>query len=243
MTDTIKNAVRDAYREKALKIIDAETGCCSPLEGDDERFGTALYAALDTDGIPDTAQMASLGCGNPTAIAGLRPGQRVLDLGSGGGLDVFLAARAVGPTGKAIGLDMTDEMLDLARRNQTQAGITNVEFVKGEIEAIPLPDDSVDVIISNCVINLSPDKPAVFREAHRVLAPGGRFAVTDVVAIREMTAEEQTDMAAWTGCISGALTIDRFRSGLEDAGFRDVVVEPTHGVAGHAVSARITATA
>ncbi len=243
MTDTIKEAVRDAYRAAALKVIDQNQGCCEPLEGDDQRFGTELYQALDTDGIPDAAQMASLGCGNPTAIANLKHGDRVLDLGSGGGLDVFLSAKAVGPTGRAIGLDMTDEMLELARRNQAEAGITNVEFVKGEIEDIPLPDDSVDVIISNCVINLSSDKPAVFREAHRVLAPGGRFAVTDVVATRPFTDEEQADLARWTGCIAGALTIDEFRDGLTAAGFREVKVEPTHSVASDAVSARITATA
>ena len=243
MNDTIKDAVRDRYRTAALKVLDTNQGCCDPLEGDDERFGTELYRSLDADNIPSTAQMASLGCGNPTAIADLKPGARVLDLGSGGGLDVFLSAKAVGPTGKAIGLDMTDEMLELARRNQAEAGVTNVEFVKGEIEDIPLPDGSVDVIISNCVINLSSDKPAVFQEAHRVLAPGGRFAVTDVVATRPFTEEEQADLASWTGCIAGALTIDEFRNGLTAAGFREVIVEPTHPVAPDAVSARITAIA
>jgi SAM-dependent methyltransferase len=243
MTDTIKDAVRERYAAAALQVTDAS--CCgsAPLEGDDDRFGTRLYDAIDTDGVPEAAVMASLGCGNPTAIAALRPGQRVLDLGSGGGIDVFLAAKAVGPTGKAVGLDMTDEMLDLANRNLAKTDLTNVEFVKGEMEAMPLPDDSVDVIISNCVINLSTDKDAVFREAHRVLVRGGRFAVSDVVATREMTLEEQADLAAWTGCIAGALTIEQFERGLRAAGFTDVTIEPTHGVADHAVSALITAIA
>lgn len=246
MTDDIKDAVREAYRATALQILSEGAdggGCCSPVEEVDVRFGSRLYAALDTVGIPDSAAMASLGCGNPTAIAALVPGQRVLDLGSGGGLDVFLSAKAVGPSGTAIGLDMTDEMLELARRNQAQMGIENVEFVKGEMEHIPLHDASVDVVISNCVINLSTDKPAVFAEAHRVLRPGGRFAVTDVVATREMTPAEQADLAAWTGCIAGALTIEEFRLGLETAGFREVVIETTHAVAPDAVSARISAVA
>jgi SAM-dependent methyltransferase len=247
MTDTIKEAVRRRYARAAIEAT-AQTescctpDCCSPLETD-ERFGTKLYEAIDTEGVPDSAVMASLGCGNPTAIAALEPGQRVLDLGSGGGIDVFLAARAVGPTGRAIGLDMTDEMLELAHRNLAEIGLGNVEFIKGEMEDIPLPDHSVDVIISNCVINLSPDKPAVFREAHRVLVPGGRFAVSDVVATRQLTPEEQADLASWTGCIAGALTIEAFEQGLRDAGFSDITIEPTHDVAPDAVSALITATA
>jgi SAM-dependent methyltransferase len=245
MTDTIKEAVRERYARAAEEAIRQADSCCAPCTPieDDERFGARLYEAIDTGGIPDSAVMASLGCGNPTAIAALEPGQRVLDLGSGGGIDVFLAARVVGPTGRAIGLDMTDEMLELADRNLARIGLDNVEFVKGEMEAIPLDDDSVDVIISNCVINLSPDKPAVFREAHRVLVTGGRFAVSDVVATRELTAEEQTDLASWTGCIAGALTIERFEQGLRDAGFSDITIEPTHRVAPDAVSALITATA
>jgi len=237
----IKEAVHEAYRSRAIEISNGG-GCCGPIESD-ERFGTHLYDTLDTGGGLDTALLGSLGCGNPTAIANLEPGRRVLDLGSGGGLDVFLAARAVGPDGFVYGLDMTEEMLELARRNQAAAGIEQVEFLKGEIEDIPLPDDSVDVIISNCVINLSTDKPAVFREAHRVLAPGGRFAVTDVVTTRPFTPEEQADLASWTGCIAGALTIDEFAAGLEAAGFHDVEIKPTHGVESDAVSAVITATA
>lgn len=248
MTDTIKDAVRERYAAAALQVTETNVSCCTPdccepLEGDDERFGAKLYEAIDTDGVPETALMASLGCGNPTAIAALEPGQRVLDLGSGGGIDVFLSAKAVGPTGRAIGLDMTDEMLDLANRNLAKTGLTNVEFVKGEMEAMPLDDESVDVVISNCVINLSPDKDAVFREAHRVLVPGGSFAVSDVVATREMTSQEQADLAAWTGCIAGALTIEQFEQGLRRAGFTNVTIEPTHDVAPDAVSALITATA
>jgi ubiquinone/menaquinone biosynthesis C-methylase UbiE len=233
----IKDAVRAAYRERAIAVTTGEDSCCAKDAGFD------LYESLDTDGVPDTAVMASMGCGNPTAIAGLQPGERVLDLGSGGGLDVFLSARAVGPDGFATGLDMTDEMIDLAERNRERAGITNASFVKGEIEDIPLADDSVDVVISNCVINLSDDKPAVFREAYRVLVPGGRFAVTDIVATRPFTAEEQADLASWTGCIAGALTLDGFTSGLEQVGFHDIAVEITHSVAPDAVSAGITAVA
>jgi len=239
MTD-IKEAVRQRYATAALQVHETDS-CCGPAAGDG--LGAELYAALETEGIPDTARLASLGCGNPTAVAALREGEVVLDLGSGGGLDVFLSARRVGPTGRVYGLDMTDEMLDLARRNQEEAGIENVEFLKGEIEAIPLPDDAVDVIISNCVINLSLDKPGVFREAHRVLRPGGRFAVTDILTTRRFTEEEQSDLAAWIGCLAGALYEDDFVSGLEEAGFHGVEVEVTHGVAPDAVSAIIRATA
>lgn len=246
--DTIKEAVRERYAAAALQVTaDADaaccgTDCCGPADGDGS-FGSGLYEAIETEGVPEAAVMASLGCGNPMAIAALEPGQRVLDLGSGGGIDVFLSAKAVGPTGKAIGLDMTDEMLDLANRNLAATGLTNVEFIKGEIEHVPLPDNSVDVVISNCVINLSTDKPAVFREAHRVLTSGGRFAVTDVVATRDLTAQEKADLASWTGCIAGALTIDEFARGLAEAGFGDVIIDPTHDVGPFAVSARITATA
>ena len=238
----IKEAVRKRYASAALQV--RETGsCCSPEPAASDGMGAEMYAALETDGLPDTARLASLGCGNPTAVAALNEGETVLDLGSGGGLDVFLSARRVGPTGKVYGLDMTDEMLELARRNQAEAGIDNVEFLKGEIEAIPLPDDSIDVIISNCVINLSVDKPEVFREAHRVLRPGGRFAVTDIVTTRHFTKEEQSDLASWTGCLAGALFRDDFAAGLEQAGFRDVEMEVTHLVAPDAVSAIIRATA
>ena len=186
-------------------------------------------------------KLASLGCGNPTAVADLNEGETVLDLGSGGGIDVLLSARRVGPTGKAYGLDMTDEMLELARRNQREAGVTNVEFLKGTIEDVPLADASVDVIISNCVINLSADKAAVFREAGRVLRPGGRFAVTDVVADPGMDEETRRDLAEWTGCIAGALTEEEFRSELEAAGFEAVEIRETHRVHDQAGSAIVRA--
>ncbi len=238
----IKEAVRKRYATAALQV--RETGsCCSPDPAASDGLGSELYAALETEGLPDTARLASLGCGNPTAVAALNAGEVVLDLGSGGGLDVFLSARRVGPTGKVYGLDMTDEMLELARRNQIEAGLQNVEFLKGEIEAIPLPDSSIDVIISNCVINLSVDKNEVFREAHRVLKAEGRFAVTDIITTRRFSVEEQSDLASWTGCLAGALYTDDFVAGLEGAGFRDVEVEVTHEVAPDAVSAIIRATA
>ncbi len=185
--------------------------------------------------------MASLGCGNPTAVAELREGETVLDLGSGGGIDVLLSARRVGATGKAYGLDMTDEMLALARENQAKAGVENVEFLKGEIEAIPLPDDSVDVIISNCVINLSGDKPQVIREAARVLKPGGRFAVSDVIADPDMDAATRADMQQWTGCIAGALTRDEFTRALTGAGLTGVEIDETHRVHASAASAIVRA--
>ncbi len=238
----IKEAVRKRYATAALQVRETDS-CCGPDPAGGDGLGAELYAALETEGLPDTARLASLGCGNPTAVAALEVGEVVLDLGSGGGLDVFLSARRVGPTGKVYGLDMTDEMLELARRNQAEAGIENVEFLKGEIEAIPLPDETFDVIISNCVINLSVDKSAVFREAHRVLKAGGRFAVTDILTTRRFTEEEQSDLAAWTGCLAGALYTDDFVSGLERAGFGDVEVEVTHQVAPDAVSAIIRATA
>src|SRR5262249_49656960 len=192
-------------------------------------------------GLPAEARLASLGCGNPTAVAELHDGEVVLDLGSGGGIDVLLSARRGGPTRNAYGLDMTDEMLALARENQRRAGVENVEFLKGTIEDVPLPDDSVDVVISNCVINLSADKPAVFREAARVLRPGGRFAITDVVADEEMDDETRDDMAAWTGCIAGALTEAEFERNLVAADFDDVEIRETHRVHEHAGSAIIRA--
>jgi ubiquinone/menaquinone biosynthesis C-methylase UbiE len=205
-------------------------------------FGAGLYDGEERDELPEAATLASLGCGNPTAVAALNPGETVLDLGSGGGIDVLLSAKRVGPTGKAYGLDMTDEMLDLARRNQRDARIKNVEFVKGTIEDIPLPDASIDVIISNCVINLSGDKPSVFREAGRVLRPGGRFAVSDVIADPDMDEATKRDMAEWTGCIAGALTEDEFRSELAAAGFEAIEIQETHRVHDHAGSAIIRAT-
>ena len=239
--DQIKTQVRERYRDAALEM--QEPASCGPACGTDTGFGSALYDSLDSESLPDTATLASLGCGNPTAVAELRAGETVLDLGSGAGLDVFLSAKRVGPAGKVYGLDMTDEMLDLARRNQTKAAITNVEFLKGDIENIPLPDESVDVIISNCVINLSPDKPQVFAEAHRVLAPRGRFAVTDIITTRPFSAAEKTDMGAWTGCISGALSRDEYLEGLHNAGFSDIEVDVTHEVGPDVVSAIIRARA
>jgi SAM-dependent methyltransferase len=194
--------------------------CCDPITKD-------LYGALETEGLPEKAVLASLGCGNPTALTELKPGETVLDLGSGGGIDVLLSAKRVGPTGKAYGLDMTDEMLALARENQRQAGATNVEFLKGEIENIPLPDNSVDVIISNCVINLSADKSRVLKEAFRVLRPGGRFAVSDVVVRGEVPDAIRKSMLLWVGCIAGALEESDYRTKLRDAGFESVDLEPT----------------
>ena len=205
-------------------------------------FGSGLYGSEDRDAIPDAASLASLGCGNPTAVADLHAGETVLDLGSGGGIDVLLSARRVGRTGKAYGLDMTDEMLELARANQAEAGVDNVEFLKGEIEAVPLPDDSVDVVISNCVINLSGDKDQVLREAARVLRPGGRFAVSDVIADPDMSEETRQDMQQWTGCIAGALTRDEFERSLLGAGFTDIEITETHRVHDQAASAIVRAT-
>ncbi|HUU61822.1 MAG TPA: arsenite methyltransferase [Acidimicrobiia bacterium] len=248
--EEIKQAVKARYGAAARRAA-ASTDCCSgdpaaPTASaccDPAGFGASAYGDLAPDEVPDTARLASLGCGNPTAIAGLQPGQRVLDLGSGGGLDVLLAARQVGPEGFVYGLDMTEEMLVLARANQQQAGVANAEFIKGDIEAIPLPDASVDVVISNCVLNLSADKPAAFREAHRVLAPGGRLAVTDIVAARPLTKEERADLAAWAGCLAGAITAREYVEGLEAAGFSGIEVIPTHPAGPTAVSAVIRATA
>lgn len=260
----IKEAVRDRYASAARLVLEVKasqgSGCCgaggetadapvSCCEGEStglqvsELYGASQYDAADRSAAPDAAALASLGCGNPVAIAELHEGETVLDLGSGGGLDVLLSARRVGPTGFVYGLDMTDEMLELARRNQAEAGAENVEFLKGEIEAVPLPDHSVDVIISNCVINLSGDKPKVFREAHRVLRAGGRFAVSDIVTLREFTPQERADLAAWGGCIAGALTEEQYREGLEAAGFSEVEVQPTHEVGTDVVSAVIRARA
>ncbi|MGW0581099.1 arsenite methyltransferase, partial [Streptomyces sp. NPDC002920] len=197
----------------------------------DENFGSTRYAADERDALPAEALAASLGCGNPTAVAELREGERVLDLGSGGGIDVLLSARRVGPTGKAYGLDMTDEMLALALANAAKAGATNVEFLKGTIEAIPLPANTVDVVISNCVINLSTDKPAVFAETFRVLRSGGRIGVSDVVADDTLTAEQRAERGDYVGCIAGALSFSEYRAGLEAAGFTDIEITPTHPVA------------
>ena len=203
-----------------IACCDPAMRCCDPITKD-------LYGALETEGLPEKAVLASLGCGNPTALTELKPGETVLDLGSGGGIDVLLSAKRVGPTGKAYGLDMTDEMLALARENQRQAGATNVEFLKGEIENIPLPDNSVDVIISNCVINLSADKSRVLKEAFRVLRPGGRFAVSDVVVRGEVPDAIRKNMLLWVGCIAGALEESDYRTKLRDTGFESVDLEPT----------------
>jgi arsenite methyltransferase len=225
MTDAIKEAVRERYSQAALR---AGGSCCGGGDRDEcSPITSNLYADHETGDLPEAAVLASLGCGNPTALAELKPGETVLDLGSGGGIDVLLSARRVGPTGKAYGLDMTDEMLALARENQRKAGADNVEFLKGEIEAIPLPDNSVDVIISNCVINLSGDKDRVLREAFRVLRPGGRFAVSDVVTRGAVPERLRRDMLLWVGCIAGALEENDYRAKLTDAGFEAVGIEPT----------------
>jgi arsenite methyltransferase len=202
--------------------------CCTSVDENQPGIGAELYTDTDRSSIPETAVLASLGCGNPTAVAELREGETVLDLGSGGGIDVLLSARRVGPTGKAYGLDMTEEMLALARRNADQAGARNVEFLKGHIEAIPLPAETVDVVISNCVINLSIDKPAVFAETFRVLKPGGRLGVSDIVAEDRLTPAERAERGSYVGCIAGALSRTEYESGLAAAGFTDVVVDFTH---------------
>ena len=251
--DQIRNVVRERYAGAARSVGAGKPGCCGPSESScgcgtdvpdacgDAGFGSRLYSSEERDALPDAAELASLGCGNPTAVAELHEGEDVLDLGSGGGIDVLLSARRVGPAGRAYGLDMTDEMLELARRNRQEAGIANAEFLRGTIEEVPLPDDSIDVVISNCVINLSGDKPAVFREAARVLRPGGRFAVSDVVADDDMDEATRRDMEQWTGCIAGALTREDFERELRAAGFEGVEVTETHRVHDQAVSAIIRA--
>src|SRR5213076_833830 len=211
--EEIKDTVKAKYGQAATRVLDGQGGSCGC-----DPVSSNLYDAGETAALPEGAVLASLGCGNPTALAQLHAGETVLDLGSGGGIDVLLSTRRVGPTGKAYGLDMTDEMLELARRNQREAGVENAEFVKGTIEDVPLPDDSIDVLISNCVVNLSGDKPAVFREAGRVLRPGGRFAVSDILADPDMDEATRRDMAQWTGCIAGALTREEFERELLAAG-------------------------
>jgi arsenite methyltransferase len=225
----IKDVVKEKYGQAALRVVSSGSSCCgaSPATDGCDPITSNLYDAAQTTGLPDAAVKASLGCGNPTALAQLNPGEIVLDLGSGGGIDVLLSAKRVGSTGKAYGLDMTDEMLALARENQRKAGIENVEFLKGEIENIPLTDNAVDVVISNCVINLSADKGRVLREAFRVLKPGGRFAVSDVVTRGEIPAEVRQSMLLWVGCISGALEEYEYIRALEMAGFDSIQVEPT----------------
>jgi arsenite methyltransferase len=223
MSQAIKDAVREKYREAALR---AGTGCCGAMIGKGPISGD-LYSERDAGQLPEAAVTASLGCGNPTALAELQAGETVLDLGSGGGIDVLLSAKRVGPGGKAYGLDMTDEMLALARDNQRKTGLSNVEFLKGDIEAIPLPDNAVDVIISNCVINLSGDKDRVLREAFRVLRPGGRFAVSDVVTRGEVPETIRENMLLWIGCVAGALAEGEYRAKLAAAGFDKIDIKPT----------------
>jgi arsenite methyltransferase len=234
---TISDVVRDRYAEAARRVLSGEShpaSCCAPIgcctgaaSSSCDPISSNLYVAGETDVLPQRAVLASLGCGNPTALAELRPGEIVLDLGSGGGIDVLLSARRVGPTGKAYGVDMTDDMLELARRNALEAGVANVEFLRGTIEAIPLPNESVDVIISNCVINLSGDKRRVLAEAFRVLRPGGRFAVSDVVVKGTLPEDVRRNMELWVGCVAGALEETEFIALLRDAGFAEPSVEMT----------------
>lgn len=240
MADTtdIRDQVRERYAAAAQSADSSccDTDCCSPdaaafETSDSGDFGTWLYQADQLTAIPDGAALASLGCGNPTAVAELRRGETVLDLGSGAGIDVLLSARRVGPSGFAYGIDMTDEMLELARKHQQEAGAENVEFRKGMIEDIPIDEATIDVIISNCVINLSADKPAVFAEMFRVLKPGGRLGVADVVADDQLSPDDRLERGSWVGCIAGALSFTEYVAGLEAAGFVDVSIDPTHEVA------------
>ncbi len=244
-----RELVRRRYAAAATAIADGgDSSCCAPGgvaltdESGDQVFGDTLYDDAEVDGATEGAVASSLGCGVPTAVADLSDGETVLDLGSGAGADVLISAKRVAPSGRAIGLDMTDEMLDLARTNAAEAGVANVEFVKGYIEAMPLADESVDVVISNCVINLSGDKRQVAREVARVLRPGGRFAVSDVIADDDMDEATRADMQQWTGCIAGALTRTEFETALRDAGLVDVDINETHRVHAHAGSAIIRAT-
>src|SRR5690242_6604908 len=225
----IKEVVREKYGKAALRVTSGGSSCCggTTSSGCGDPITSELYDALQAGQLPEEALLASLGCGNPTALAKLNPGEVVLDLGSGGGIDLLLSAKRVGPTGKAYGLDMTDEMLALARENQRQAGVENIEFLKGEIENIPLPENTVDVVISNCVINLSADKDRVLREAFRVLKPGGRFAVSDVVVRGAVPDEVRNSMLLWVGCIAGALQDSDYASKLAQAGFEGIEIEPT----------------
>jgi arsenite methyltransferase len=230
----LKAQVRERYAIAARGVASGASSCCGDGccgSGEAARFGAALYEAEQQGELPDSALLASLGCGNPSAVADLREGDVVLDLGSGGGIDVLLSAKRVGPTGVAYGLDMTEEMLALARRNAAEAGIRNVHFLKGEIENIPLPSESVDVVISNCVVNLSTDKPAVLRETFRVLRPGGRIGISDVVAEDQLSPAERATRGSYVGCIAGALAKGEYEHGLREAGFDNVSVEFTHEVA------------
>jgi arsenite methyltransferase len=234
--DQTRSEVRHHYAAVATSAAEGEAACCA----DNALWGVRHYD--DTGDVPEPALLASFGCGNPTAVADLRPGEAVLDLGSGGGIDVLLSARRVGPSGKAYGLDMTPEMLDLARRNATEAGARNVEFLEGQIEAIPLPDASVDVVISNCVINLSTDKPAVFAEMHRVLRPGGRIGITDVVTEDDVSDDKRNAQGSYVGCIAGALRIGDYEHGLRTAGFENISITFTNAVGDGIHSAIVKAT-
>jgi SAM-dependent methyltransferase len=256
LTNDIRETVRERYADAARAAMtrshredaatESSSGCCGsrsscgggPQEG---RFGSSLYDEASRENVPAAAVDASLGCGVPTAVAELSDGEVVLDLGSGAGADVLISARRVAPSGRAVGLDMTDEMLELARANAEEAGVENVEFVKGYLEDMPIADQSVDVVISNCVINLSADKPATLKEAARVLRPGGRLAISDVVADPGMDEDSRADMAAWTGCIAGALTEAQFHAALSGAGLEAIEIMPTHRVHRHASSALIRA--
>jgi arsenite methyltransferase len=251
-SDGLRERVRERYAAAATTVktghghascCDDSGGCCGPIVGEvDDTFGSVLYGAADRDNLPVAAVAASLGCGNPTAVAELRQGETVLDLGSGGGIDVLLSAKRVGPSGFAYGVDMTDEMLDLARANAAQSQAANVEFLKGTIEDIPLPDESVDVVISNCVINLSVDKPRVLTEMFRVLAPGGRIGISDIVAEDHLTSSERAARGSYVGCIAGALSRTEYLDGLEAAGFVDVTVRFTHQAVDGMHSAIVQAT-
>lgn len=239
----LREQVRERYAKAAE--LSSQGGCCDDGCGcgnETETLGSTLYQLSDRAELPETAVLASLGCGNPTAVAELLEGETVLDLGSGGGIDVLLSAKRLGPSGTAYGLDMTDEMLALANRNKAEAGVENVEFLKGYIEDIPLPDASVDVVISNCVINLSADKPAVLKEMFRVLRPGGRVAVTDIVSSNELSPAERAQRGSYVGCIAGALSFEEYETYLKDAGFQSVAVEPTHDVVDGMFSTIVRAT-
>jgi arsenite methyltransferase len=252
--EQVHETVRERYADAALTVLDQEqpavSDCCGPSDGAccessvalEPETARSLYSQGELDEIPTAASLASLGCGNPVAVAELHEGETVLDLGSGGGIDVLLSARRVGASGHAYGLDMTDEMLELARQNAKAAGATNVEFLKGTIESVPLPDASVDVVISNCVVNLAADKSSVFREIARVLRPGGRVGITDIVAEDQLSAEQRAERGSYVGCIAGALSMTEFRAGLEAAGLTKVEVTPTHAVAEEMHSAIIRAT-
>ena len=250
MTDQIHETVRDHYARAALNVLErndgccgAEAECCSAEAGD----GAGFYTNLERAGLPDAAVLASLGCGNPVMVAELNEGERVLDLGSGGGIDVLLSAKRVGPTGRAFGLDMTDEMLALAQKNATEAGATNVEWLRGHIESIPLPARSIDVVISNCVVNLAADKPAVFREIFRVLQPNGRIGVADIVADDALSAAQRAELGSYAACVAGALSFSEYRAELAAAGFEDVSITTSHeasdGMFSAIVKARKPATA